>query len=87
MDGIEEADGEDEDNEEDESASEQSEFSALPMTAIHEEGNLSDLSTDEEAPPVSPQLPPPSVIISPLDSPVLYLALVIEKSLTNQFTP
>ena len=76
MDGIEdEADGEDEDDEEDESASEKSEFSALLLTTIHEEGNLSDVTTDLEEPPVSPPLPPSSVIISPLDRPVLYLAL------------
>ena len=88
MDGIkDEADGEYEDDEEDESASETSEFSALELTAIHEDGNLSEISTDDEEPPVSPPLPPSSVIISPLDHPVLYLALKIEKSLTNQFTP
>ena len=78
MDGIEdEADGEDEDDEEDESASEQSEYSALELTTIHQDGNLSQMSADDEEPQVSPPLPEFHLIESPLDHPVLYLALII----------
>ena len=88
MDGNEdEADGEYEDDEEDKSASETSEYSALELTAIHQDGNLSQISTDDEEPQVSPPLGEFHLIETPLDHPVLYLALIIEKSLTNQFTP